>query len=636
MQMTIFHYNERANGYRQQWQGWQASTNSYPSLLRKVAVANGSGNAIPQAGMSPGMQLLHSDNGLFSGYFPRLVTGLNYAYALPGVSSRGHDNVIMRYRKPYSITNNWHYYYADPSWGYYDTAPGSSTRVAGDARDESDGALRADWDTNTFMATISALDIQDAGSINSPNLGYNVKQQIPVNDRPNRAKYAFDAYFAADNVNEPHVQITNAQGSTQGNNSYSTDNGSWIQNELRESAHHMPAVLANQRYNYGSPYRHLLPSVQVNSWGELDVNIWAFPVNGGTAATQGSPSQANFDVYTSNCATVVQVNDNGGMYLGDTSGHTASLDMSANSLLDIGAGGYVGINTGSVMRIKKGATLVVRDGAELYVGGQLIVEAGAYICAANQSGSGYGIVVGSNGTFTVDPSANYGTNPALNLTNTDCTVPAQDPLYVNITNLSYLNYCTSPSGQSNYAQWTAAATGSTGVYAYQWYFDASGTGNNYGGVVSNGTTFGTCLNGYSFYVRVKVVVTSGTQTASAEYYAQPQTRTAMYPNPADTYVDVANEDPDASASKANASNQSQSFATSSAVEPTKSSASPPVTAAMPMQVTVYNGQAQMVFDAANVTAPSVHLNTQAWPEGLYQVVVRRGQTTTRRQLSIQH
>ena len=55
-----------------------------------------------------------------------------------------------------------------------------------------------------------------------------------------------------------------------------------------------------------------------------------------------------------------------------------------------------------------------------------------------------------------------------------------------------------------------------------------------------------------------------------------------------------------------------------------------------MQVTVHNGQGAVVFSAAAVTTPTLRLNTQTWPNGLYQVTVRRGATTTRRQLSIQH
>ena len=59
MQMVLFHFADAATSYRNQWQAWQASPGSYPSLLRKVAIANGSGQAVLQVGMYPGMQLTH-------------------------------------------------------------------------------------------------------------------------------------------------------------------------------------------------------------------------------------------------------------------------------------------------------------------------------------------------------------------------------------------------------------------------------------------------------------------------------------------------------------------------------------------------------------------------------------------------
>ena len=191
-QMLVFHYNFDASSLRNQWQGWQNSPGSYPSLLRKVAVANGSRQAVNPPGTWPGMQMLHTDDSYFSTTTP--IAGLNYAYALPGAQSRGHNNVIFRYRKPFSFTNNWRYTYADWRASPYDTAPGSQSRVAEDAHKES-SSLIADWNTNTFMPTISTLDVKNAGSILSPDFTYNVQQQIPVTDRPNSAKYAFDAYF---------------------------------------------------------------------------------------------------------------------------------------------------------------------------------------------------------------------------------------------------------------------------------------------------------------------------------------------------------------------------------------------------------------------------------------------------------
>jgi len=611
-QMLVFHFDGGATGLRNQWQGWQSSANSYPTLLRRVAVANGSGQAAYQPGMWAGMQLLHTDGA-------GIITGPNYAYAVPGASSRGHNNVVFRYKHAISLSGTWHYSYADTGWGHYDTSPGSQSRVAGDAHDASPGVMQADWNTNTFMPTISALDIRDAGPVVNPNFGYNVRQQIPVSDRPNRTKYAFDAYFAAGSVNEPHVQITNGQGSYQGNASYYTDNSSWIRNELRESAHHMPAVLTTT-YNFGSPYRHLLPSVQINNGGRLYVNYGGIPVSGGTAATQASPPPGTFDVYTSSCPTVVQVNNGGILQVGVGNPYYGTLQMSANSLLDLRAGSQLHVYEGSVLRIAAGSTLVIRSGAYAYIAGQVIVEAGAYLCVEDPASI---VMVSANGAYTVSPAANFSANPALNLGTLACNQPTPTPLAVNITSVVYTSQCTNSSGRNNYAQFTGLATGGTGIYRYEWYIDATRTGNNYQ-LMSTSTSFGICMSNYSSLILVKLVAFSGNQQVVTGYYAMPQSREALYPNPAHGYVDVANESLVAPASPAGGQLK-MSVAEAQALA-----------AAEPMLVTVYNGQGKAVFTSQATTEPTVRLNTQSWPVGLYQIKVQRGKTVTQRQLSVQH
>lgn len=403
------------------------------------------------------------------------------------------------------------------------------------------------------------------------------------------------------------MQITNGQASTQSNTSYVTDNGSWIQNELRESAHLMPAVLTYD-YNFGSPYRHLLPSVQVNAGAELYFNHTYRPIGGGDQRYAHAPSvPGNFEAYTPNCATIVQVNSGGLIGVGTpgsiNSTHPASLRISANSLLDLRAGGRLDVNVGSVLRIPAGATLVVRNGAALNIYGEVVVEAGAYLCVETPSN----IVTAGSGTYTVSPAANFFAKPGFNLGPLACNQPPTSPFYVDITSLVYRSWCTSSSNRDNYAEFTAAATGGTGVYGYDWYVDPSRTGNNYQ-LAGRGQTFGTCMNSYSSLIFVRVVATSGTQTASADYYAAPQLRQAVYPNPADAYVEVVGSEDAALADHKH----------------------------KPMHITVHNGQGKEVFTAAEITTPTLRVNTQAWPTGLYQVTVKRGKTVTRRQLSVEH
>ncbi|WP_375416928.1 LamG-like jellyroll fold domain-containing protein [uncultured Hymenobacter sp.] len=374
MQMVNFHFSNLAPGYRRDWQAWQNSPNSYPSLLRKVAVANGSGQAVLQPNMQPKMLMLRSAEGFLNK--TQAIAGRNYAYALPGADAGGKSNVVFRYQRPYS--SNWNYSYADPNWSHFDSSPGSTSRVAGDADDDGN-SLVAGHPTNTFMPTISALDVKDAGTFDRPNFGYDVRRNISP-EAPNRAKYAFDAYFAAGGINEPHVQITNAQASRPGNTNYSTNNAAWIQNELRESAHLLPAVLSTS-YNFGSRYRQYLPSVRIANQGVLYVNNGTLPASGGTAATQTAPTAGRFEMYTSSCGSQVVVAQGGQLVLGQPGNtHTAEVRMSSKGLLDVQLGGQVVVAAGSTLRLQRGATLLVRNGSSLKVDGQVIVEDGAFLC----------------------------------------------------------------------------------------------------------------------------------------------------------------------------------------------------------------------------------------------------------------
>lgn len=410
MQMTLFHFSNDAPAFRNQWLNWQASPDSYPSLLRKVAVSNGSSTAVLPTGMFPNMRMLYTE-----GASP--ITGTNNAYALPGVTQGNKANIVFQYRKAFSFSGKWFSSHADPSWGAYDTAPGSSQGTAASAKKES-FVIRSDNERNTFMLTTSTLDVRDAGPVLSPNLAYNVTQQIPENNRPNRAKYAFDAYYAASQVNEPHVQITNAEGSMFSDNpSFYTDNATWIQNELRESAHQLPAALTLV-YNFGSPYRQLLPSVQVNSGGELQVNNGNRPVSGGTTATQFVPGAGNFEMYTSNCGTRVQVNQGGRFTLGLVTGtHQATVAFADRSLLELRASSQTFVYRGSVLRIKRGGSMVVRNGAELQVDGKVIIEAGGFFCVEE----GANLHFSSNAELYVDAAASGGANPVLGLGQLNCT-----------------------------------------------------------------------------------------------------------------------------------------------------------------------------------------------------------------------
>lgn len=82
--------------------------------------------------------------------------------------------------------------------------------------------------------------------------------------------------------------------------------------------------------------------------------------------------------------------------------------------------------------------------------------------------------------------------------------------------------CTSPTGRADNAVWTAQARGGSAPYTYAWYIQPSGATSFVLDPSSTTNTYNICLKSYSGTVNVKVIVTSGNETANVSYYCQPQ------------------------------------------------------------------------------------------------------------------
>jgi len=298
-QMMVYHFDPGAATLRSQWQAWQAAPGSYPSLLRKIAIADGNRLGQSLLGAFPGMSLLTStfSSSAFAGW------DRNVANSLPGAGSRGHDNVIFSYKPEFSRA--WHFTQVNSSYPTYDQAPGGTRPTTSDAEKESYGFLKSGSDYQTFIPAISALDVVAAGPIYKPDLYYNIEDNITDPTRPDPSKYAFEAYYAPRGISEPHINITDGLPSQHNNPTYTSNNTAWILNELRESAHNLPALLTGT-YNYGSLYRRLLPSVEVGAGGQLFINNAGLPNSGGVN-TANDPKENTFEVYTSSCGSRVQL-----------------------------------------------------------------------------------------------------------------------------------------------------------------------------------------------------------------------------------------------------------------------------------------------------------------------------------------
>ncbi|UOQ53947.1 T9SS type A sorting domain-containing protein [Hymenobacter cellulosivorans] len=614
-QMLIYHFDDgAAMSYRNEWQAWQNSANSYPSLLRRVAVANGNSQASFMPGSWPGMELLSiNQHNILT-----LGTGDAFAYAIPGASSRGNNNVIFRYSKQYSL--KWHYKQVSPSMPQYDTAPGSTYRTAGIIRSQKPALFNNGPEFHTFMPTISVIDAFVAGPVWSPNLNYNVAANIAA-DRPDRTKYAFDAYFAP-SQSEPHVQVTNGTGSYQGNTSYYSNNTSWILNELAQSNTALPQSLSTV-YNFGNAYRRLLPSVQVNSGGQLYINNGYLPASGGTSATQAAPGPGNFEMYTSNCGTVVQLNSGGIFAVGVSSSYTASLNMNNKSLLDLRSGGRVDVNVGSVLRIKPGATLVVRAGSVLNVYGQVIVEPGAYVCVENSAS----IVVASGGQYTVQSGAYPTANPALNLGTLAC---GSVPVTCNTATVTISS--TIVNSNLCEAQYRLTATGTNIGSNFRWtidgypdtYFDGSQTAtvwiDQYYNNVPVSVTVNNSCNGGNSPTASRTVYRTFPKCGYVRPDAQ---RISLYPNPSDNYLLITSKDPARTSGEVVSSLTEAGTQEQSAYD------------FQNFRVELYDGRGKQV-KVEQTRQGELRLDTSKVPNGLYHIKVIQGKEILEENISIQH
>jgi hypothetical protein len=472
-----------------------------------------------------------------------------------------------------------------------------------------DGTAGGDFD-------IIYLDFSDGASLIQQNAMTLVELLQWINNPANRTANAEETVVIGasmggqGNTNEPHVQLTNGEPSSYGHTSYFTNNGYWLRNELRESAHNMPANLdgntANATYNYGSPYRHLLPSVAVVNGGQLYINNGALPVSGGTPATQSAPPASSFEVYTSGCGTRVSVASGGSLSVGVSSTHTASLLIANNDLLDIGRSGQLTVSAGSVLRGQ----------GSLVLNGQLLVDAGAYICVENPTS----IATGPNGQLSVDASAHRSANPALGLAGLACQYhpPCTPALYFDVRQNQRLAAKTAPApGDTlnqpsfNYCSGLLVLTAQgTGLDTdFQWTVN----GQPRAGAASNpGVLQFVAHAGVTYDVTVTVHSTcDGSLLSYQDNMVQgnfPNCRVAaspvaMYPNPATSKLDFALE--------AGSSAEAGEY-----------------------EVSLYDGQGALRWHGRS-EAGQLHAACAGFARGLYGVVITQGSTVVRRNLSLE-
>ncbi|UCS94337.1 T9SS type A sorting domain-containing protein [Echinicola marina] len=250
----------------------------------------------------------------------------------------------------------------------YDNAPGSNTSTPKDIAELSDGLANAYFPHHSFMASVSALDID------TNELFINISDLSPLAT----GLTTFDSYYAPIDTlnpevspNEMHVEITDA-------------NIAWTLSELKSSQYGLndpgnpKFKQLSEYYNFARPndlklpFEKFIKNVHIVSNGSLNVN------NYGDISYQGSnvlPSQYSHFVLKTDeafCDSIVVRIKNGGEFnIGDnnysTSGASNSAEMyfRSGSKLIVENGGTLRIHDNSILVIENGADIILHPGANI-------------------------------------------------------------------------------------------------------------------------------------------------------------------------------------------------------------------------------------------------------------------------------
>lgn len=224
-QMLVYHFTDpptatgQADPLRAAWLSDLAAVGSYPTLPRRVAVANGSGTQANQ-GFAAGDQIIQY---AFSNL---IVTITGHVWAVPDLTSR---TIFQgRIRILFSDTQQT---VTVSGTSPFDGSPGGwrSSMAEMDAVAAPYGDIVALHPNHSFVPTISALDLQ------TPNLFYDVAGDAALLDHT-----PFDAaYFPT--VNQEHVMVT-------------PQNAVWFMDEiLQETVDVTPAPLSGAAGLANSP-----------------------------------------------------------------------------------------------------------------------------------------------------------------------------------------------------------------------------------------------------------------------------------------------------------------------------------------------------------------------------------------------
>lgn len=401
-----------ASQLRTSWLSDLAAVGVYPQQLRKVAMANGSGNGTPQTDADGTVLNAHDQLFDFSYAFQTGQTIIDMkSWAVPSAGSATtfdakypkNDLFLLSLDALCLSPNNmlcylWtasgipfhHYTRQWETFGNpYDNAPGGVRMVAADiAQNFHDNLylkilkpflpglkIKSLHDNQCFIPTISALDV------NTTDLFLDLKAALPSNP----SLTAFEDVYSPDK-NQSHVTVTTGTGS----------NGEWISKEIESSRDLLKDTLKSA-FNYGRYESRYLGSTVIDSGGKLFVNA-NMATDYGTGAVP--PSGHSFTLSTCFCDPGVIINKGGMLILGESSpDNKAVVRFRSGSKLTINDGGKLIIRDKSVLIIEEGAQLVYNGGAQVELQGDsavLEIDGGLalglnadFTFSGNTTGSGF-------------------------------------------------------------------------------------------------------------------------------------------------------------------------------------------------------------------------------------------------------
>ena len=271
----------------------QNQLGNYPKLSRNIALTNGSVDASFQ-NFNPG-DLLLTLNPISAQIDNNPINFSAYVFAM---SRKFQQNT---WSKPVNIA----FYSMLPFWKKYfipldqeigeDHTPGG---IRYDLRDFKKiyGVINIinNHSATCFIPTTSALDV-------TSKVGHKIDDYV---DRyvPNPSVYPFHTFYGVENTNQEHMQLTDA-------------NIQWVIDEFEKNANEH-GVFLNTAYNYGRYERYTLPSVTVQAQGKLQINAHGLNGFGNGVYDRMNRKGSRFEIKTSECNSLVNVERDGVLELG--------------------------------------------------------------------------------------------------------------------------------------------------------------------------------------------------------------------------------------------------------------------------------------------------------------------------------